>query len=461
MEEATTPARPRFTFALVRKGNNSRPVRRALERRSAWFRDITAEPAKADDREGGEGKGKGGEGGCADGTCPFRTFNLEQTGKIWDANLVWKFMMTPLLLPPVDFARGARDAARRQAVSHMLGVARTLITKDALVRTMAHAGVRAGEPGPDVTAPVLTLPAWMPETVVVTVRRGVAPAEWRGWREFCAAHAAHAAAGEGRNMWLLKPTSANRGMGIEIVGAVEEARAHLARASKSAAAAGGDVSFILQKYLEEPMLVGGRKFDVRIWALLVDAGGRDFRVYVFPEGYVRTSSNAYSVDAADKFVHLTNYCLQSGEGNESFGAHEAGNTLTFAELDSRCGGGGGGGGTVVDVPRTRAAPEPLSAAAIAASSGPERCPTCGARFGGVEELIAHVTAYHDSAAAPAPVAGAPPAAPHAPRGSGREVCPHCGDRFSDPVELVGHVEAVHRRAEVAAQHDSRQTCAVS
>jgi len=125
------------------------------------------------------------------------------------------------------------------------------------------------------------------------------------------------------------------------------------------------------------------------------------------------------------------------------------------------GGGGGGGGTVVDVPRTRAAPEPLSAAAIAASSGPERCPTCGARFGGVEELIAHVTAYHDSAAAPAPVAGAPPAAPHAPRGSGREVCPHCGDRFSDPVELVGHVEAVHRRAEVAAQHDSRQTCAVS
>lgn len=264
-------------------------------------------------------------------TDRFERFNLEQTGKIWNANLVWKFMMAPMLLPPVDFARGCRDLARRQAVSHMLGVARPLIDKDSLVRTMAYAGVAAGDAGPDVDAPVLPLPSWMPETVVVTVRAGRPAEEWRGWPEFAAAHAAHEAKADGgRNLWLIKPTSANRGQGIELVTTPAAAAAHLAKVAPTDA-----TNFVLQKYLEEPLLVDGRKFDVRVWTLWVGCGGKRFQVYVFPEGYVRTSSNRYSLDAEDKFVHLTNYCLQSSADNETFGEHETGNSLTFAELDER------------------------------------------------------------------------------------------------------------------------------
>lgn len=103
---------------------------------------------------------------------------------------------------------------------------------------------------------------------------------------------------------------------------------------------------------------------------------------------------------------------------------------------------------------TPARPEPLSREAIAMTRGSEVCPTCSARFGTVEELVSHVTAYHEST--PAEVAGTASGTGSA--GAGREVCPQCGERFGDAIQLVGHVEAVHRRAQV---EEERRSCCVS
>ena len=44
--------------------------------------------------------------------------------------------------------------------------------------------------------------------------------------------------------------------------------------------------FLVQKYLEKPMLIKNRKFDLRIWVLVT----ANLRGYVFKEGYVRLSS---------------------------------------------------------------------------------------------------------------------------------------------------------------------------
>ena len=54
------------------------------------------------------------------------------------------------------------------------------------------------------------------------------------------------------------------------------------------------------------MLYRDRKFDIRIWAVVTD----DFRIFVFKEGYLRTSSSEYDLKNTDNFVHLTNQCLQ-------------------------------------------------------------------------------------------------------------------------------------------------------
>ena len=67
-------------------------------------------------------------------------------------------------------------------------------------------------------------------------------------------------------------------------------------------------TFIIQKYIERPLLVNQRKFDIRVWVALT----QDMDVYFFREGYLRTSSQPYSMNAQnldDDFVHLTNNAI--------------------------------------------------------------------------------------------------------------------------------------------------------
>lgn len=45
-------------------------------------------------------------------------------------------------------------------------------------------------------------------------------------------------------------------------------------------------AFVVQKYLENPFLIDGRKFDIRVWVLLT----HDLTCYFFKEGYIRLSS---------------------------------------------------------------------------------------------------------------------------------------------------------------------------
>ena len=60
---------------------------------------------------------------------------------------------------------------------------------------------------------------------------------------------------------------------------------------------------------------------------------QDLDVYFFKEGYLRTSSQPYSLDAANldnDFVHLTNNAIQ--KNGPTYGCHEDGNQLSFAQF---------------------------------------------------------------------------------------------------------------------------------
>ena len=69
-------------------------------------------------------------------------------------------------------------------------------------------------------------------------------------------------------------------------------------------------AFIVQRYIDKPLLVHGRKFDIRVFVLLVARDkGTALDGYCYSRGYVRTSVKSYSSDpaqAGDLFVHLTN-----------------------------------------------------------------------------------------------------------------------------------------------------------
>lgn len=42
--------------------------------------------------------------------------------------------------------------------------------------------------------------------------------------------------------------------------------------------------YIIQKYIEKPLLINNRKFDIRIWCLVT----HNMDIYVYKEGYIRT-----------------------------------------------------------------------------------------------------------------------------------------------------------------------------
>jgi len=85
---------------------------------------------------------------------------------------------------------------------------------------------------------------------------------------------------------------------------------------------------LLQKYIENPLLYNGRKFDMRIWVLLT----HDMKVYLFKEGHLKATSYKYSLDNKDFFVHLTNYSVQKYSDN--FAKFEIGNEISFDEFQT-------------------------------------------------------------------------------------------------------------------------------
>lgn len=140
--------------------------------------------------------------------------------------------------------------------------------------------------------------------------------------EYCTflAKAAEAAAA-GRTMWIVKPGNNNRGRGIVVCESADAVQAHLAEAKEGS-------RWVLQKYIENPLLLGGRKFDIRQFVLLTP----DLRCFMYRDSYVRTSATPYDASSTDRAVHLTNDYVQ--KQLETFGAFEDANKLSFSELQS-------------------------------------------------------------------------------------------------------------------------------
>ena len=86
------------------------------------------------------------------------------------------------------------------------------------------------------------------------------------------------------------------------------------------------LSFIVQKYIECPMLINERKFDIRVWALLT----QNYEVFFFREGYLRFSSHKYSTgDHKNPFIHLTNNSVQKHCNQYD---EESGNQISLTDM---------------------------------------------------------------------------------------------------------------------------------
>ena len=124
-----------------------------------------------------------------------------------------------------------------------------------------------------------------------------------------------------KNLWLLKPFNENQGRGIILIN-------NLLKFKEFACNKNSYGKWIIQKYIERPLLYKGRKFDIRIWVLLT--GRRD--IFICKQGYIRTSSEFFNLTSMQNYVHLTNNCLQ--QNNPNYNRYEPGNTLSFSEFIS-------------------------------------------------------------------------------------------------------------------------------
>lgn len=74
----------------------------------------------------------------------------------------------------------------------------------------------------------------------------------------------------------------NRGRGIEVFNNLKDIMNFVGTKNPRA-------RYVVQKYIERPMLYHGRKFDIRVWALFTG----DEKVYYYKRGYLRTSSDEF------------------------------------------------------------------------------------------------------------------------------------------------------------------------
>lgn len=86
---------------------------------------------------------------------------------------------------------------------------------------------------------------------------------------------------------------------------------------------------IIQKYIEKPLLIHKRKFDIRVWVFVSSTG----KCYFFKEGYLRTSGSEFTLDEDnpdDQMVHLTNNAIQKHA--ENYGDFEDGNQMSYDDF---------------------------------------------------------------------------------------------------------------------------------
>ena len=69
------------------------------------------------------------------------------------------------------------------------------------------------------------------------------------------------------------------------------------------------MTYIIQQYIQRPLLYFKRKFDIRCY-ILVSCMNGILRAYWYMEGYIRTSSHVFNITDPNPLIHLTNDAIQ-------------------------------------------------------------------------------------------------------------------------------------------------------
>jgi len=120
------------------------------------------------------------------------------------------------------------------------------------------------------------------------------------------------------NLWILKLCTSSSGDGVRILWQFDEVREFYARVEKD----DSDelyARYVIQRYIENPLLLEGRKSEIRIYWLVASLD--PLLVLLYREGTVRLNTLPFELDDFDNaLIHVTNVAQQEAHPNRDASA---------------------------------------------------------------------------------------------------------------------------------------------
>ncbi|XP_030625769.1 putative tubulin polyglutamylase TTLL9 [Chanos chanos] len=111
--------------------------------------------------------------------------------------------------------------------------------------------------------------------------------------------------------WIMKPVARSQGKGIFLFRKLKDIMDWKKDGTRSEEQRDETQveSYVAQRYIENPYLINGRKFDLRVYVLVTSYN--PLKAWLYRDGFARFSSTRYSLSSIDdQYIHLTNVAVQ-------------------------------------------------------------------------------------------------------------------------------------------------------
>uniref|UniRef100_A0A034WF49 Polyglutamylase complex subunit TTLL1 n=1 Tax=Bactrocera dorsalis TaxID=27457 RepID=A0A034WF49_BACDO len=125
-----------------------------------------------------------------------------------------------------------------------------------------------------------------------------------------------------QSTWIMKPCGKSQGAGIFLINKLSKLKRWSREAKGPFHQQLSKESYVISKYIDNPLLIGGKKFDLRLYVLVTSF--RPLKAYLFKQGFCRFCTVKYDTSVTEldnMYVHLTNVSVQKhgGEYNNLHG----------------------------------------------------------------------------------------------------------------------------------------------